>query len=469
MNIRDKIRAAFLSVFLVMLVSFFSPAYSSAIEITGKRNDIDISDLTGSADKYYTETEIKKLCAAIIARYHSLGFTAFSIKTAVLRKDGRVKLVFSDPVVERIIVRGLNNYSDDIRTKIYQIGAVFNEFILQDNISTIKNSYSIKRVTVDLNRTENDNIEIVLTVENKILKRNISILSDPVYGFSASTVLSLNLNKYDFTIVFESTTETEKTGFKQAGFGFLYNLSGGAVYLIADIRVADGSDYVDSSGDSVYSFESTEGLSGFKLKNGAYSFFLTAVSSFAEYNNYSGTDGGLLFTGISSGIDFNDEKFRVDPLDVVTAGIDGMFGWNYIEESRRGRLKIHGSFSVPLIEKFSLSAGIKSDYTSEEERIFQHYIFDSFFPCRNEDFTVSSFRAVTNFGILFEVYDRLIYLSPEYNAGLYDNDDNIEYVYAGGVKVMLISEFFTAEALYSCEIADEIGNGVITFSAKAFF
>lgn len=459
-----------ISVFILCAVITVKAATAySQVDITGRRGDVDLSDIISHDKTQYNETELRKLCAEVTERYHSLGYTAFQIKNAVLKKDGRVELLFSDPVVESVAVTGTGTGNEKIASDLYVKGGVFNEFKLNENIRNVKKMYSVKRVIVDLKRNSNDNIDIFVKAEKRIWNAGISAASDPAYGAVSYASAEIGFNSSALSAAIESTAGVRDASYTTAGLNYLYDVPGGSISFLLGVKYGDCKDYIDGYEKSLYKQEYTEGRTGISLSYGAVKYFFTMVSSYSDYTDYSGINKGFTFTGASMEILYNDKEYRIDPLDEVTAEIKGDYGWNHIEEDPALRVKINCNLTLPVTGCCSLSAGVDSGYTSEDLRAFHNYVFDRALPARDKDYTSSPWRSVSRLGILFNIYGRFIYLSPEYIAALYKGCDGAESVHAAGIRALLKSELFSSEIAYTVEKDSSLKDGVMTFAAGAYF
>lgn len=468
MKLPGKILHSGLIILLAVLTVGAAEVYPQ-VDITGRRADIDLSDIITPQKKQYSETETRKLCADITERYHSLGYTAFQIRSAVLKKDGRVELFFSDPVVENVFVTGAGHDDELAASAIYIKGRVFNEFTLNDNIRNVKKIYSVKRVTVDLKRNSNDGIDIFVTAEKRIWGGSISAASDPVYGALSSVSAAINFNSSALSVAMESTAGVRDASYTKAAMNYLYNMQESQVSFFFGAEYGDCRDYLYDDDGYLFKLRYAGSRAGISSGDGAVKYFFAIVSSFAEYEDYPGIGEGLTFTGSSAEIRYNDKEYRIDPLDEVTAWLKCDYGWNHIEEDMALRLRLKGNTALPVTRNFSVTAFIDSNYTSERLRIFHAYVFDRTLPVRNRDYRSTPWRSVARLGLLSNLYGRIIYLSPEYVAALYKRCGGVEPVHAAGARLLFKSDSISSEIAYTVEIKEKLKDGAMTFAAGACF
>ncbi len=470
MKLKNRSLITITLIIWVFLLFFSASAFSSTFKIIGKRANVDLSDLLGGDEKKYSEIEIRKVCAAITERYHSLGYTGFYIKSAIIKKDSSVELFFIDPVVESVKIHGKGIINDsEIAAEIYIQGGIFNEFILKDNLKSVKKRYSIKRVKIELNRTPEGNITVIVNAEKNFWSGDISIYSEPVYGPSCSAAFTFDIRSAEISLFMESSSGINDAGYRKAGLAYSLNFPGNETGLFFSINYTSSDDAVDDRGEYFYSSEIEEVNGAIRIRDKPLEVSLILLSSFATYGNYPAEDGGLVFSGASVDFRYNDKFLRIDPLDAVSAGLNCDVGWNNIESETAVRIKFNGDFAIPLCTFCSLSVEVYSDFTSEDMRLFHPYVFDRVLPCRSGNYTTSTWRTIGRSGLLFGIYSRKFYISPEYIYGLYDKDTGTDSVSAAGVKALINSDSFKAEVSYILENGKNLKEGIFNFSAKADF
>lgn len=469
MNFNKK-TAVFFTLSLCLIIHLFSQPVLASVIIKGMKADVDLTDILYQGRKITDETEIKKLCVDITVKYHTKGYTAFKIKSAVIKKDGSIELFFSDPVVENIFVNGADPGNGLIAGEIYTKTVAFNEFVLNSNIADCKKKYSIRKINIDLKRNINDNIDIYVSAEKRVFNGKVSAASDPVYGGLTSISALFDFASYMVSAEFDTTAEFRDTCYTKAGIDYIYKTAGtNYISLLLGAKYKEKEVYSDETEKILYDVNIFEVETGLILNKRATVISCTAFSSYEDYNNYSDADSGNYFPGISAAFKYNNRDYMLDPLDIVTAETKSFYLWNPVEKNMVLRISLKGHLTVPVADACSLSAFIASNYTSEDKKIFHEYVFDRTLPIRNREYITAKWRHVLRPGLLFDLYNGIIYLSPEYNFSIYKNYCKKESVHAASLKGVLKTDFLSSEVAYTLEIGEALKEGVFTFEASALF
>lgn len=457
-----------LTIYSAMAIHAASPN-SSSINITGRKTDVDLTDLIGKDKRDYSETELRKLCAEITDRYYSLGYTGFRIRRAEIRKDGSVLIEFSEPVVQLVTVKGAGAEDGKIASDLYTEGAVFNEFTLNQNIKSIREKYSVRKVSVDLSRSNDDGIDINAKVVTKRVSSGISAASDPVYGAYSSVSFEIFFNSASLKTEIESSPAINDAFSNRGTLTYLFNNPGGTLFFLLGAGYSSRRDYFDNSGNSLFKEKRATVKTSAGIKAGSLNFFSGFFEEYSVYNSMPGVDNRFSFSGIAASFNYDDRSFMLDPLDFSEAGVSVIYGRNHIEENTAVRIKLSGDISIPFTPFSSLAGAIDYRYTSEDDRIYHEYVFDRDLPCRKDEFTTSSWRGIVKAGILFDLYSRLLYISPQYIAAFYDGVGGVMVVQAPGIKVLIKSGLFSTEIAYCIESGGNYKDAVLSFSAAAGF
>ncbi len=449
-------------------VNVYSSPYSQYVEISGRKADVDLSDIIRPEKSLYDEADLKKICVDITDRYHSLGYTAFRIRKAVLKKDGSVSLEFLEPAVEEISVTGAGSDENVIQGEIYTRGAVFNELLLAENMKQLKEKLSLRRLSVNLKKLSEDRILINVTAVKRIINFGISAGSSLIYGAISNISFDITSGYSVISAEFETTAWIKDAYYNKGILSFKHN-AGDSFFWLFTADYKNSSDYSDNAGASVYKSESSsaEIFAGYNHRAVRTEFGLSGEYSYS--NQLAGFDKGLIFSGITCDIGYDDKAYRIDPLDNMAGEIKWSVGRNYIEENISSRLETKGKISIPVSASASLVAGIDFRYTSEDDRYFHEYVFDNSFPVRRDDFIASQWRTVSEVGVMFDLYNRVLFLSPAIAGACYDYINRTEDVYSACLKLIMNSPYLSGEIVYSCEIKENPGSGVLGFSANAVF
>lgn len=455
---------------LYLIIALLNINVYAVVVIKGKNADVDLTDILYPGRMLSNETEVRKLCVEITERYHSRGYTAFRIKSTVLKKDGSLELFLSDPLINRISVTGANPYNNTIAGEIHGVDEAFNEAVLNNNISYIKKKYSIKKLKVDLKRNTDDNIDLYVSAEKRVISSSITAASDPVYGGLTSVSLSFLIPGNLFYFNFATTAGMREASYTEAVVGcFLNSSQDNSISYHISMQYKEKEMYSEQPEEVNYNAGVIEGEAGFVLSKGAAKFFFTAISAYGVYNSNNSSRDGCFFPGISVLFRYNDEHYRLDPFDVSTVEVKSECLRNPAEKKIALRINIKGYSTIPLSEICSLSVSMNSDYTTEDEIIFQEYVFDRTLPLRENDFTTAKWRHTVYPGFLFDLYNRFIFLSPVYTISVYEKCGGKDSVHGFSFRSVVKSEFFSSEIAYTIETGKACKEGVFTFKADAMF
>jgi len=455
---------------IYLIIALLNLNANAVVVITGKNAGIDLTDILYPGRMLSNEIEIRKICVEITERYHSRGYTAFRIKSTVLKKEGSVELFFGDPLISRITVTGADPYNDTIAGEIHGVDEAFNETDLNRNISYIKKKYSIKKLKVDLKRNADDNIDLYVSAEKKLFGSSITAESDPVYGGLTSISLVFLIPENMFYFNFATSAGMREASYTESGIGYLLNsLWGNSVSFKLFMQYKEKRMYIDQPEEGTYKEKIIRGESGFILNKGAAQISFTAVSTCGEYNFNKESGKDYFFPGISVLFRYNDAYYRIDPFDVSTAEVKSECLRNPAEKKIDLRINIKGYSTIPLSEICSLSACVNSDYTTENEIIFQDYVFNRTLPLRENDYTTAKWKHTLYPGFLFDLYNRFIFLSPVYIISVYEKCGRKDSVHGFSFKSVVTSEFFSSEIAYTIEAGKPLKEGVFTFKADAKF
>ncbi len=467
MIINKKINGLFVLSFYAVIILFIQPVYPAVI-ITGMKSNVDLSDILYPGRKIHDVIELKKVCVEITDRYHQKGYTAFKIQKSILKKDGSVELYFSDPKVENIFVTGVKPYNERIKAKIFKKNESFNEFLLNKNINEIKKEYPVKKIKVDIKRNADENIDIFVSADKGILNSIIKTSSDPLYGGLASVALSFDSGDCVMAAEFETTAGIRDASYTKTGIDCIFGTPfGNEISCLLGIQYEEKEVYFKEPEIITFDNRIIKGETGLLYNKGVTVFSFTAFSSYVDYHNYQELENKYYFPGISAAVKYNDADYRIDPLDLMMAEIKSEYLWNPVEKEMEIRILINSHFSVQVAESLSLTASLFSNYTSENKEIFNEYVFDRILPVRSKDYTTAAWRHTGVPGVLIDIYNRLIYLSPEYYVSVYDARGVKEFVHAASVKGLIKSDMFSSEIKYTVEAGKSFAEGVFIFEVKA--
>jgi hypothetical protein len=464
-------RKSIMIILLIVLAGFFSSegwGKVLPVKINGMNSAVDLEDILKRDKDKYTESDIKRLCAEITERYHSRGYTAFYIKKAVLDKDGILELFFNESIVVDVIVTGVSHKVEDISSSIYPKMQVFNEFTLKEKIAETKIKFNLKRINVNIKRTEDD--QVILLVNAAEIKNEIDLgmYSSPIYGLLPDLEYRFNYGVYHSgaKISFSFNQEERSSGMASVFFTRDVTSDKSNITIQSDFFKRKDSFY--ETDNLIYEHDSFTPKGGVCFTSGAagFNFFLTGT--FDNLKNYPARDGGVSFTGIEVSLKYNDSAYRIDFEDLTSCGIDFLSGWNFIEDSPS--CKVTGTYKInlPLYSGSYISINGNFFYTSDRERFSQFYVFDQYLPCRQGDFAFSSWKNITGADIIFEALKRTLYIGPCVKWGLHDAGNELTSVYAAGMKCFFYTGPVKIGLSYLYDIDENIRAGYFSFSAAGY-
>lgn len=448
-----------------MLLCNDSIARYTSVKITGMSSVVDIEDILNRDTEGYTDTDIKRICAEITDRYHRKGYTAFYVRKAELNQNGTVELFVNESIVKEISVTGVNGKTESIASLIYNKGDVFNEFILRENISNTRKKYGLKYIKVSVHRTDDDQILLKVKAAERSGEINFSIISSPVYGVLPELGYTINYGMFHAGLAMTSSFDQKETSYTRGAAFIKRDISTDRSWFIILSDYSRSEDSFDSSGKLIYKHNSLTSGAGFGLSYSAMKFNFLMAGTYDILRNYPGIDCGASFCGIEAKFSYNDSALRIDYEDVIYCGIDFFSGWNFIEKAPVCRFSGEYKINAPLFPSIFISFNGNFFYTSDNERFLQWYVFDQNFPCKNNDFTYSSWKNTTGTDLVFETLKRIIYIGPCFMWGLYNTDVEIHNVYAAGMKGLFLSENVKIELSFLFDVNSTIGDGYFFISA----
>jgi hypothetical protein len=454
----------------VLALFFYHESYAqyNIIKIHDRSLEINIEDIVSQAGKVYTETDIKRICAEITKRYHSKGYTAFYIRKVILNKDGTAELFFNESVVKEINISGASARYYEIISSVYKKGDVFNEFILKDNISAARKKYNLKHIKTVIKRT--DDAQIIIEIEAAEISDEFyfGIFSIPAYGILPELAFTINSGLYQAGSAFISSFMQKETSYSKLNL-FLKRTSSpekSGFIITSDYLHIEDSFY--NNGTFIYEHDSFRPGAGIWFISGAARFNFLLTATYDILNNYPYAEGGTSFAGIRLKYGYNDETFRIDFNDITICSADFFSGWNFIENSPVCRGEGEYRINIPLIPGFFISLNGYFFYTSDSERFLQSYVFDRNLPCRDNDFTFSSWKGIAGIDAVIEILTRTVYIAPSLKYGLHNASDDVNDIYAAGIKGFIFTEKARFEFSYLYDIDHSVKDGYFLIAASGY-
>ncbi len=475
-----KGRFLFTTLLVVLAPAILAGAQGNSaglLRVHGSTNIVDIGDILAPDGGKLTERDIKRVCALITDRYHSRGYSAFYIKEAVLNSDGTLDMFFNESAVTGIIVNGIGKGSEQAALLLYVKGDIFNENILRENVAVVKKRFSLKRLNVSVKRGEDDQIVLIADAEVRVHQIDAGIYGNPVYGIYPGIKYRINSDGLGAGISALSTFNLKERSY--SGGSAYFNSAAaedisGRPYFTVFAEVSDSRDSISSDGTG-----NTEGLfyrrrsvspgGGICFSGGAAGINFTYDAAVDRFSGYPGTGRGVSFSGLHTKLFYDNSMNKIDISDAVSASADIFSGWNFIEGRSSGKLIMDYRFNLPVFYGYFISFNGNFFYTSDKVRYSRRYVFDALFPCRGDDFSVSSWRNVSGVDFVCDVIKRTLYISPVFKWGLYNGANHNYSVYAAGVKIMYSSGALKLGLSYLFDLDKGGKEGYLMFSAGAVY
>lgn len=464
---------------IILFLMLISPAVICRLEAAddtvqirfhGRSSAVEIKDLVNIQTGKLTEVDIKRICAEITDRYHEQGYTAFYIKRAELNKDGTADLFFKEAVVSEIVLTGVSAGSSEVSASIFKIGELFNEYTLQKNITETKKKFNIKQLNISISRDAGEQIVLTVHAVEKINELETGVFNSPVYGILPVLKYRINYGGFLTGVSFSSSFNQKERWYSSGSVYFNSDSNPGNSYFTLSADVTDKRDSFSGDYELFYRHKSLTTNGGYCYNKGAswIKFFITGTAD--ELEDYPGEDGGFSFYGLQLKLNYDNSSYKIDYSDITSGEIDFSSGWNFIEERVSSKLILNYVCNIPVNYGFFFSLNGNSFYTSDNERYSHFYIYDRFFPCRGDDYSVASWRIVTGADLAYEAMRRTVYIMPGFKWGLHNAENkNNNNACAAALKFLFNTESVKIELSYSYDIDFDIKDGFFMFSAAAVY
>jgi len=448
--------------FIVTCLFILTPCYLfSMITIKGKVSDVNIDKFINS-DKKYDEQELRRLCVEITDLYHSLGYSAFYIKKATIKKNGDVELEFIDPIVSEVKIHCSNRAECLVPAEaIYKTESPFNEKILQQKINELKDLYSLKKVSAKLLRDESENIIIDVTVEKKLFNSQIFIFAHPVYDLISSISIGYGEEKSEYLhLAASASSNQDEIFYKSAALSF-YKAGYGNLKFFGDSEIIQQrcNGYFDNL--FVSAFMGSEYIAQY------FSFSFAPGITYATIKDSE--EKGFSFSGIKLNFTYSDEFSRIDPFEMKVLMIDFFSGWDSLEGIFFVKEKLYGEIRYPIYNVTALTFGIMSYGTNENNPNFHQLLFTENFPVIANDYTTVQFLFIPYWGFLFDLYNRKLLLGGKFFHGIYFSQSNENYINCTSIYLTFKSSDIILEVSYNDNSIKELEEFYIYFKAGVVF
>lgn len=446
-------------------------ADSPVIRIHDRSNAVDINDIINIESDKLSEIDVKRICADITGRYHELGYTAFYIKKAELNKGGTADLFFIEAVVSDVVVNGVTSRKDDITLSVFKPGELFNELTLKENLAETKKKYNLKRLNVDVIRKEEKQIVLSVNAAEKNNEIETGIFNSPIYGIIPELKYRINYGGFLAGASLSSSFGREERSFSGGSFYFNSDNIPGSSYFTLSADYADKKDSFTGEDGLIYTHKTLASRGGYCFNSGASSVMLFAAGTADELEEYPGEDGGFSFSGFELKLVYDSSNYKIDYSDAASAHLDVFSGWNFIEDRPSVKGSFNYVFNIPMQYGFFFSLNGNSIYTSDNERFSHFYAYDRYFPCRDGDYSIASWRNVAGVDIAYEAMRRNLSILPGLKWGMHnagDGNNNVN-VCAAGIEVFFNTEVTKIELSYYYDINQNIDDGFLMFSLAAVY
>ncbi len=466
---KDRIFYLYIIIFIAFAVLCRADASGETgmIRVHDSSNVVDIGDILDSQIGTLNESIIKKICADITGRYHERGYTAFYIKRAELSKDGSADLYFNESIVSDIIVTGVFQKKENVAASVYRIGNIFNEFALKENIDLTKKKFRLKQLNVTIKRSENGDIVLDVHGSEKINELESDVFNSPIYGILPELTYRINYAGYLAGVSLLSSFNREDRAITGGSVFFNSDSIPGNSYFTISADASDRRDSFDDENIYRHKYFTTRG--GYCYIDGAASVKLFLTGTKDKLADYPSRSGGVSFSGIQMKISYDNSQYKIDYQDVTAGEADLSSGWNFIEEQPSTELKLNYMVNIPFYSGFFFSLNGYYLYTSDDERFAEFYVYDQLFPCRDNDFSVSSWKGVTGIDVVYEAMKRTLYISPVFKWGVHNADNRINNIRASGAKFIFKTGMVKIDISWLADLNRNYKDGYVMFSVTAVY
>lgn len=419
MRCRIPYPAAIALAAFIMVLCLNSSLFAGAVLFHGKTADIDLSDLeawSGDPD----ETAVRAICAEVVRRYHEKGYTAFFIKRAVRGSDGILDIYFNESAVGRIRIDGADNADSLIAAEIYVKGAVFNEFLLEENIDLLKKKYMLSRLKVDVTRDSDGSVILDVYPEKSRLMLDIYISGDPLRGMIPSARAGYMGDYLNPEITARSSLGQGDVSIHSAYLSVKRSLAPSGFIMGSGVEYSGES--FDAEGTVLYRSLKVSGDAGWFYSAGPWRLDLFLSGSAYSVDDYPCADRAYLFPFRVKAV-YDDRRMGLDRNDFILAELNCSGGWNSMEETAYASYDLYFRASIPLFRRLSAFFKGESFVTTADERLFMRYVFTGLLSCRRDDYTAATAVHSAGTGITIELMRDHIYISPGVYGGVYRDED----------------------------------------------
>ena len=461
-----------ISIFLILIVLPIT-SYSFSINkliIKGtaipiiKNNKIDINN-------ELSETDLRKKCATLLKKYHSLGFITAVINKIIIKRNGNVIVLIRDRIVSQIDFIGPEGYNSSLNKFFSSI--FFNPLninIIKKKIQHVNKSFNIKIYKISHENISHNSLRLIIYYkETDISGFKINIEHNPIYGVDSQVLYIWKTKKFSGNInasiaydddynskLISHSVVSHKIDTKHT---LLYSLSAGTKREIYSAGSNKNNYYKENYFNAAFGYIILKKLSYFHIAcdNRFYKLF--------EYENKSPE---IYKLGLWGKLIFNTAPLLLDKSEALIINMDIKTGYDFYFNKIYVSGNIFASKGItPLydIRWFYFKTGIGMFATNMNERLYKEYIFNNQYSLEKDNFISTQMKIYPTFGVHFDIYKGIVSFYPHFIYGLYLEKPKGFNSFAGvGGQVDLAINSFAIRLGYNQNVQKSVDSSFFYFS-----
>lgn len=450
---------------LACIIFICRPLFAGNVMFHGKTAAIDLSDLETYSEDKLTEARIKSICTEIIDRYHDRGYTAFYIDKAVHRKDGTLDIFFNESVVSSIVTDSESGEYKDIANKLFIVGDPFNEFVLKDNISSLKKKFMLRELSTTVTREQDGTILLTVHAERIKYTAGLSFEYDSLRGIIAGVTAGYYGKSFYGGISAASSFGQEEISISEGGIELKEHNTGSG--FASSIKFMTRDDALDDKCSAVFETKRVDANAGWFTVHGMFMFSVNAGAGFVRLQDYY-LDGNTQQYYLHLTALFDDRTFHLDRNDYFIFKADIDTGWDTLFESFFTDCNMSIKTSIRLTRGFYMVLEGESFFSSPDKRFFNEYVFSGLLSFRERDYISSPWINSAGIGLTWELMKYHVYLTPELRGGFFDDGGEFRGTGCAGASLSWHSAFFNADLMLMKDLSGS-GDVVYSFMTEADF
>lgn len=463
-----------LPLFLILCLNRLLAIEVRAVQFIGNTVPIELKKLTIKKKGNLSKEDIQSIGVLVTNEYHRKGYTTSYVSDIVIKKNGVVKVYINESFVRNIIIKGVaGDAVKDIRSRLMPHDTeVFNRFVLEKRLQSIKREFNIKHISVDiLNFKNSADISLLVDIKARGCGHLYgSINYGPIYGVSPG--LGYRIPFKSSSLLLDYRMGYRAGRFRKHDGTVQYNIfafSGKGSGFFIGTKASRYVDTWESRGRDYTSFAIAP-RGGIRYRNNILSLDLYATEKITTLNNYHDSmvkdyDSRLVFEIEIDNADSLLESRQASSLKYSLSGGRSNFNDNgYLISS------LSVKTAIRLFSWCSIIPGFSNYYTSSDERFLMEYVFDNKLPGFFSNFTASNFKNTAGIDLEFEISPSFIYLAPFVCGGYFINEYNAwEARSSSGIKLKVLYRKLYVHFYYACEIKTFPGRGGFYLFAQNTF